>query len=192
MISSSHERFPAQLLRVMYDPLAYAGPGTHAARTGTASAAWENRRLIEQHQLACRIDFAIDPEQNWWIEHWSSLRRIAFLIGCRCLRDRLAAERRLLHLDAVARRFALLPIVAPQASIRLAQGRCADDTVLHAQGFRVIDSISTGLPYALRQRLALMFHDVEGLPHDRAISVPSAPYPMLISTASRYAQACPN
>jgi type III secretion system OrgA/MxiK family protein len=192
MSSSSHERLPAQLLRVMYDPVAYAEASTYEARSGTASVAWENRRLIEQHQLACRIDFTIDAEQNWWIEHWSSLRRIAFLIGCRCLRDTLVAERHLLRLDAVARRFALLPIVAPRASIQLAQGRCTDDTVLHAQGFQVIDSITTGLPYALRQRLSLMFRDVERLSRDGAIAGASAPYPMLISTASRYAQAHPN
>jgi type III secretion system OrgA/MxiK family protein len=192
MISSNHERLRAQLLRVMYDPLAYAAPGTHEVLPGTASAAWDNQRFIERHRLVCRIDFAIDTESRWWIEHWSSLRRIAFLIGCRCLRDTLVAERRLLQLDAVARQFALLPIVAPRAAIRPAHGRGTDDTVLHAQGFQMIDFIAQGLPYALRQRLSLMFHDVEGLSHDRAIPGASAPYPMLISTASRYAQAPSN
>jgi type III secretion system OrgA/MxiK family protein len=191
-IVSGHEHLTAALLRVMYDPLAYAAPDTHEARQGTGPVAWENQRFIERHRLVCRIDFPIDAESGWWIEHWTLLRRIAFLVGCRCLRDILAAERRLLNLDTAARRFALLPIAAPRAGVKLSQSRRVDDALLHAQGFRLIDEIAQGLPYALRQRLALMFHDVEGLSRDRAISRPSAPYPMLISTASHYAQAYPN
>ncbi|WP_175107160.1 hypothetical protein [Pararobbsia alpina] len=191
MISSEHGLLSAQLLRVMYDPLFYAAPSAREACPTTGSAAWQNRKLIEHHRLACRIDFTLDAERSWWIEHWSSLRRIAFLIGCRCLRDTLATEGGLLHLDPVARRFALLPIVAPHASAKPLHGRRADDAVLHAQGFGVIGSIAIRLPYALRQRLALIFHDVEGISRDMAMPNASAPYPMLISTASRYAQAHP-
>lgn len=184
-------RLTAQLLNVMYDPLAYAAPSARSAVPRTGPIAWQNRKLIEYHGLACRIDFAPDVEHAWWIEHWPSLRRIAFLIGCRCLRDTLVAERRLLYLDPAARRFALLPVVAPAAKAELLPGQAVDDLVLHAQGFLIVDTLSAHLPMALRQRLALLFHDVGRASHERATREASALYPMLISTASRHAQAYP-
>jgi type III secretion system OrgA/MxiK family protein len=189
--TSGHGRFAEQLLRVMYDPLAYASSTSCEAEDTMDWIAWQNRQLIERHHLICRIDFTIDAELGWWLEHWASLRRIAFLIGCRCLRDTLAAERRLLHLDSLARQFALLPIVAPHVNSKRLCGRGADDLALHAQGFYVLESLASGLPDALRQRLALIFHDVEERVHDFATTVESTFYPMLISTATRYAQAHP-
>jgi type III secretion system OrgA/MxiK family protein len=184
-------RLTAQLLSVMYDPLAYAAPSARSAVPGAGPIAWQNRKLIEYHGLACRIDFAPDVEHAWWIEHWPSLRRIAFLIGCRCLRDTLVTERHLLHLDPAARRFALLPVVAPPVNAVFSSGQPVDDLILHAQGFRILYTLSAHLPAALRQRLALLFHDVGHASHDGAAREASALYPMLISTASRHAQAYP-
>jgi type III secretion system OrgA/MxiK family protein len=184
-------RLTAQLLNVMYDPLAYAAPSARSAVPRTGPIAWQNRKLIEHHGLACRIDFAPEVEHAWWIEHWPSLRRMAFLIGCRCLRDTLVAERHLLHLDPAARRFTMLPVVAPSTSAGFLPGQPIDDLILHAQGFRLIDTLSARLPTALRQRLALLFHDVGRASHEGAAHEASALYPMLISTASRHAQAYP-
>ncbi|HTJ93307.1 MAG TPA: hypothetical protein VL424_09395, partial [Pararobbsia sp.] len=141
-----------------------------------------------------------------YIDAWPHLRRAAYLAGCRCLRDELVVTGRFARLDALARHFALLPVVVPSASLSL-QTRTADDVAtLTAQGYLCLfrahtlqptcTALPLELPLALRQRLALMFADAEAQlasarPRDHeAASSPC--FPTLLDSAILHAKSNSN
>ncbi|WP_158602032.1 hypothetical protein [Pararobbsia silviterrae] len=144
-------RFHATLARILYDPLSWLpvdvlaraersrGGGASPHRSTSASIASRNHALLDAYGLDVELDLARDDLASAWVEHWWALRRIALLIGCRCLRDAIVAARRWTALDPGARAFAILPMLAPPAS-SLMRAADIDETVLTAQGYVIMQS----------------------------------------------------
>jgi hypothetical protein len=191
---------PSTLRRILFDPLSWlADPclpivvpalalDLLRAPTAAVSIAWINQVIVDTHGLVCTIAPAELASIPPWLDHWSRLRRAAYLIGCRCLRDDLVIGRRFASLDPCARRFALLPVIVPTPRDIARRVDPPDDTCLIAEGYRcmfsdtVTSSTSTpstaasasaafdtrtgshharALPHALQQRLRLLFADVD-------------------------------
>lgn len=111
--------------RVLFDPLSWLpdactpivvpAPALSVwrSRASALAAAWINQVIIDTHGLTCVIAPCERASIEPWIDRWWRLRRMAYLIGCRCLRSELVVRQRFGSLDPRARAFALLPVAAP-------------------------------------------------------------------------------
>ncbi|MEX3846708.1 type III secretion apparatus protein OrgA/MxiK [Paraburkholderia sp. BR10882] len=181
------------LMGIMYGPYDYIDPDRRRATGGALGQlprSIANQFLIERNALDTRIDFTLpdDPYLHLCITHWSRLPRICFLMGVRRLRATLVEQRRYLHLDPIAQRFASVP-VAVEAAISEDLG--PDDSNVLAAGMATMSSALRCLPKPLLPRLALLFpqaFELElGKQIERNVESASIWNPSLFIFAVRYA-----
>lgn len=200
------------LTSVLFDPLGWL-PSTclalvvpsqwHAhcqASRDSHLTPWINQAVIDAHRLDCTlVDAALDANSQAWIQAWPYLRRAAYLAGCRCLRDEIVAAGHFARLDPIARHFALLPLVVPRPCAAVRESLRTDPATLTAQGFVCLiqraarsSERDAAIPLALRQRLHLMFSDVQALLGHLAPAssegASAASFPTLFDRAIAHAQ----
>lgn len=156
----------AQFLNIMYAPRLYAHadhwPEPFSPAAGRLPASIANQRLIDVHQLETQLDFDLpgDPLLMRCLEHWERLPRICLLIGTHCLRDVLIRAPHYARLDSVCQQFLCLPIQSISNTNLHRFDRDVDwddDTVRIGSGVEHLGALLHRLPFALRQRLPLLF-----------------------------------
>ncbi|MGF6265252.1 type III secretion system OrgA/MxiK family protein [Paraburkholderia youngii] len=143
----------------MYGPYDYIHPDRRRA-TGVAldqlPRSVVNQLLIERNALDTCIDFKLpdNPYLQLCVAHWSRLPRICFLMGARRLRAALVEQRRYLHLDRIAQRFACMPVAIEAAA---SEDPGPDDSDVLSAGIATMAIALRRLPKPLLPRLALLF-----------------------------------
>ncbi|MGL5758798.1 type III secretion apparatus protein OrgA/MxiK [Plesiomonas sp.] len=177
------------LQRVLFDPLSYLHPArinlaTRLLQPASARAA-ANELVLAIYQLDTNdMPTISNRQQRLWLNHWWRLPQTAYLLGCHSQKEQLARQGGWLQLPTWARHFAAINI--PSALDHPSNARCTQLTLLHA-GYSQLLAWSETLPYALAQRLPLLFTPEL----DRLSPLPARADPLLLTLALQHAQRNP-
>jgi len=127
---------PAELIRVLYDPAAWADAAWFE-RYG-ADVRWPRRlanRMLLRHALISNLSFEAckSPRIKWLVENWEELPALVYLAGARLARDAIASRNGLLRLRWHAAHFVALPFFTPggAAGSTLRPGWDEEDLDIH-------------------------------------------------------------
>lgn len=146
----------ALFLKIMFDPLSYIDSSRlDSKKVSTAPLqAAVNRLIIDQYALPDAPKINHDIHTKLALDAWFSLRRLAYLLGARCLRSAVLQQIGYFRCDAMTRRFISLPLnIEDQfpGTIKI------DEAKILRAGVDYIHPLFPSLPPAFGLRASLIF-----------------------------------